>query len=423
MSHTSHCGLRGRHFSVRRIAFAALFTVLLAPPAMGGELSIIADTSDPGQPEALRDVIRRFEAANPDVTVDLTINGREDHKTAIRNFLKADPPDLTTWYAGARMQVFSDAGLFADLSELWEAENLSDAMSSSDGLVRGKDGKVYGVPYSYYQWGIYYRRDVMQKHGVAEPETWDDLVGACTKLRAAGVTPIAIGTKFLWTAAGWFDYLNLRINGRDYHLRLAAGEIPYTDSRLDAVFAHWRELVDGDCFLKNHASYDWVEGAAPLIEGSAAMMLIGNFVMGNFAEAGVADKIEYAQFPVIKPGMPLYEDAPLDTWHIPSTAKNKRDAMRFLAFAASAEINALIPAAAGTLPPNKYAPPPEDRILQEGQKVLGAAAGLAQFYDRDTDPQMAKSGMEGFQEFMIKPQRLDRIRTRLENTRKRIYKK
>ncbi|MDD9851856.1 MAG: hypothetical protein OXU94_08890 [Gammaproteobacteria bacterium] len=49
MSHTSHCILRGRHFSVRRIAFAALFTVLLAPPAMGGELSIIADTSDPGR--------------------------------------------------------------------------------------------------------------------------------------------------------------------------------------------------------------------------------------------------------------------------------------------------------------------------------------------------------------------------------------
>ena len=405
--------------------FAAALSaaLLLSPVAAAGKLSIITDISDPGQPEALREVIRRFEAANPDVEVDLTINGREDHKTAIRNFLKADPPDLTTWYGGARMRIFSDAGLFEDVTDVWNAENLGEAMASADALVRGSDGRVYAVPYSYYQWGIYYRRDIMREHGVAEPKNWDDLVAACKKLRAAGVTPITIGTKFLWTAAGWFDYLNLRINGLDYHLKLGAGEIPYTDPKLDAVFAHWRQLVDNDCFLENHASYDWVEGTAPMIDGSAAMMLIGNFVMGNLRESGVADKMEYAQFPVIKPGFPLYEDAPLDTWHIPSGAQNKADAKRFLAFLAQPEINSLIPYAAGTLPPNKHSPAPEDRILREGQKVLADAAGLAQFYDRDTDPQMAKAGMEGFQEFMVKPDRLDSIRERLERARKRIYKK
>ena len=404
--------------------FACLLAgaLLLSPTAAAGKLSIITDISDPGQPEALRELIARFEKANPDVEVGLTINGREDHKTAIRNFLQANPPDLTTWYAGARMRVFSDHGLFADLTELWESENLNDAMASSDGLVRGGDGKVYGVPYSYYQWGIYYRSDVMAKHGVSEPKSWNDLIAACKTLRAAGVTPIAIGTKFLWTAAGWFDYLNLRINGRDYHLKLAAGEVPYTDSKLDDVFSHWRELVDNGCFLENHATYDWVEGTAPIIEGSAAMMLIGNFVMGNLSEAGVADKMEYAQFPRIKADMPFYEDAPLDTWHIPSSAKNKVDAMRFLAFAARPENNALIPAAAGTLPPNKYSPAPQDRILREGQQVLANAAGLAQFYDRDTDPKMAKTGMEGFQEFMVNPDRLDAIRDRLEKARQRIYK-
>ena len=407
----------------RKITAAALAATLAAAPlAAAGELSIITDISDPGQPEALREVIARFESANPDVTVDLTINGREDHKTAIRNFLKANPPDLTSWYGGARMRIFSDPGLFEDISDVWEGENLTDAMASADGLVRGSDGKVYGLPYSYYQWGLYYRRDVMAQNGIAEPTNWDELVAACKSLRANGVTPIAIGTKFLWTAAGWFDYLNLRINGLDYHLSLANGEIPYTDSRLDAVFDHWAELVNNDCFLQNHATYDWVEGTAPIIDGSAAMMLIGNFVMGNLAEAGVADLMEYAQFPPIKPGMAMYEDAPLDTWHIPAGAKNKTDAKRFLAFFAQPEINALIPAAAGTLPPNKYAPAPTDRILQEGQKVLAEAAGLAQFYDRDTDPKMAKAGMEGFQEFMVKPERIAAIRDRLEKTRQRIYK-
>ena len=35
---------------------------------------------------------------------------------------------------------------------------------------------------------------------------------------------------------------------------------------------------------------------------------------------------------------------------------------------------------------------------------------------------MAKMGMEGFQEFMFKPDRLDAILARLEKTRLRVYK-
>ena len=403
------------------IAAAALPAAMVSLAASAGTLKIISSTADPGQQEALEELISRFKEANEDVEVELTINSGEDHKTAIRNFLQAEPPDLTTWYAGSRMRVFSDKGLFADLSELWEQEGLADAMASSDGLVRGSDGKVYGLPYTYYQWGIYYRKDVLEANGLSEPASWQDIIEACKTLRANGIEPIAIGTKYLWTAAGWFDYLNLRLNGLEFHLDLTDGNVPYTDPRLDAVFEHWAELISSGCFLENHATYDWAEGIAPLIDGSAGMTLIGNFVMGSLREAGVDEMIEFARFPSIKEGVGMYEDAPVDTWHIPANAANQEDAMRFLAFVAQPENNAVLPNASGTLAPNKNAPVPEDRFLQEGQKVLAEADGLAQFYDRDTDPEMAKAGMEGFQEFMVHPDRVDAIRERLEETRQRVF--
>jgi multiple sugar transport system substrate-binding protein len=48
--------------------------------------------------------------------------------------------------------------------------------------------------------------------------------------------------------------------------------------------------------------------------------------------------------------------------------------------------------------------------------------GTSQYYDRDSDPDMAQAGLVGFQEFMAKPDRRKAILTRLEGTRKRIYK-
>ena len=48
--------------------------------------------------------------------------------------------------------------------------------------------------------------------------------------------------------------------------------------------------------------------------------------------------------------------------------------------------------------------------------------GVAQFFDRDFPAEMAKIGMEGLQEFMVRPDNLDAILSRLEKARARIYK-
>jgi multiple sugar transport system substrate-binding protein len=244
----------------------------------------------------------------------------------------------------------------------------------------------------------------------------------CATLKQNGVTPVTIGTKYLWTAAGWFDFLNLRVNGMDFHMELMDGKASYEDPRLDRVFEIWGEMANQGYFLENHATFSWQEAQAPMINGEAAMYLIGNFIVPSLKDAGVVDKVGYFQFPVINADVRTFEEAPTDTVHIPSGAKNKADAKRFLAFVARADINNQVATSIGNLPPNSKAPAPTDPFLKIGFKVLSESAGLAQFYDRDTTPEMAKEGMKGFQEFMVKPEREKQIRGRIEKARKRIFK-
>ena len=47
-----------------------------------------------------------FEKENPDVKVEMTIYNHEDYKTAIRNFLPADPPDVVNWFSGKQNEIF-----------------------------------------------------------------------------------------------------------------------------------------------------------------------------------------------------------------------------------------------------------------------------------------------------------------------------
>ena len=407
--------------SISRLSAAAAAALLAgAVSAQAGTLVFNSNTSDPAPKAAFEALIAKFQEENPDVEVEFNVFDHEGFKTSVRNFLTSEAPDVITWFAGNRMKVFVDRGLLEDVSDLWEQEGLKDNMASTLSAMT-IDDKQWGVPYAYYQWGVYYRRDLFEQVGAEVPTTWEEFLEVCAKLEAAGITPITIGTKFLWTAGGWFDYLNIRLNGLPFHIELTDGKVPYTDDRVRAVFETWRELIDAGYFLDNHATYSWQEAQPFLFQGKAAMYLIGNFFVPFFPE-DIADKMGFFQFPVINPDIPIYEDAPTDTLHIPAQAENKEDARRFLAFIARPDNQTALNEAIGNLPPHKDATVPDDPYLQAGFQMLSEAEGLAQFYDRDTDPEMAKLGMQGFQEFMVKPDRLDSILNRLEKARQRIFK-
>jgi multiple sugar transport system substrate-binding protein len=379
---------------------------------------------DPIPLAAMEALIADFEAANPDIDVQLTNFDHEGYKTAIRNFLTADSPDLANWYAGNRMAPFVRAGQFMDVTDVWEANGLNEALASAAASMT-IDGKKWGVPYTYYQWGIYYNRDAYKAAGVALPGpegvTWDQFIENCAKFQAAGIDCLTTGTKALWPGAGIFDYLSLRTNGYEWHMDLTAGKIPWTDQKVRDVFAQWAKIQP--YITRNHAALDWQDAAALLVQGKAANYVMGNFAVGVFREGGMTDdNLGFMIFPEITPGIPRAEEAPTDTIHIPTGARNVEDAKKFLAFMASAEAQTKWNAAVGQLPTNRNATVDKsDPFLSAGFASLSDAYALAQFFDRDAPAEMAKAGMEGFQEFMVKPENLDRILERLERVRARVY--
>jgi multiple sugar transport system substrate-binding protein len=399
-----------------------VISTLFATTVLGADLVINFDDLNPDKKKAFEDAVAAFQLENPDLNVIANNNDKEAHKSAIRNFLSANPPDVTSWYPGNRMGPFVDAGLFEPIDDLWAANNLDQDMAAIQPTMT-RNGKIWGVPYSYYQWGIYYRKDIYDKLGLSEPKTWNELLSNCDALKGVGVTPFTIGTKYLWTAAGVFDYLNLRTNGYDVHNALTAGEIKYTDARIRATFANWKEMLERCSFVDNHASMDWQGGVAAFANGDAAMYVMGNFAVGAMKEAGLTnDQIDYFQFPEITAGLPMAEEAPADAFFIPAGAKNKEGARKFLAFIAHPNTQTNWNKAIHQLPPNSKASVGDDKFIQEGFAVVSNAAGLAQFYDRDAPAAMASEGMKGFQEFMLDPSKLDAILERLDAVQADVYK-
>jgi multiple sugar transport system substrate-binding protein len=385
-----------------------------------GDLIIFSDMSNPAPRAVMEGMVERFGELHPDLNIELTVIDREAYKTQIRNFLTANTPDVANWYAANRMRPYVDAGLFEDISDLW-AEPEMEALASTRGAMT-INGAQWGVPYTYYQWGVYYRADIFAELGLSEPSTWAEELANCQAIVDSGRACYTIGTKFLWTAGGWFDYLNLRTNGYDFHMQLTSGEIPWTDERVLATFANWRTLVDMGAFVDDHQTYSWQEALPFMVNGDAAAYLMGNFAVAPLREAGLTDdQLDFYQFVEITPGIPLAEDAPTDTFHIPAGAANKDAAREFLRFVVSPENQTIINSGdgLGQLPVNAGASVDDDKFLNQGFEMLStnSPGGVAQFFDRDASAEMAAAAMEGFQEFMVFPENLDDILERLEETR------
>lgn len=280
----------------------------------GSESATSGPTEDTGAPVTMqasfgddksRDALLAVAKEYPkDPKPVINVMGTEQLRAQLSTYLSsAEPPDLIAWYAGAVARDYASKNLLLDVSDLWTGDgpcaNYSDALRQ---LCSDDSGKQMFVPTSYYWWSVFYFKSQFEKLEVSEPKTWDEFIANCESLLTKGVAPLAQGIGSTpWMASGWFDYLNLRINGAAFHRELLAGKHPFNDPKLIPVMEEYKRLIP--FFDKDMRSYSYQEAATPWTQGKSAMYLTGAFISSNVPEDRRAD-LDFFSVPPIDPSVP-----------------------------------------------------------------------------------------------------------------------
>jgi len=377
--------------------------------------------SDPDPRVADADAVQIFQEDHPDYEIVHSTVAHEDFKQAIRAYLTAStPPDVMTWFAGNRARFFIDNDLIMDISDVWESEGWNESYPKGFQALSTVDGNQYFLPTSWYWWAVYYRPSIFAELNLEPPETWEEFLEVNETLKENGITPLAIGTKYRWTAAAWFDYLNMRINGPQFHIDLMLCKESYDDERVAKVFEYWGDLLENGYFLEDAAAYSWSEALEPFIAGDAAMYLMGDFIRDSLPDEIEAD-LDFFRFPIIDPSVPVGEDAPTDGFFIAANSQHPEAAKEFLAYLGGVDYQTLFAEDLGRLPTNSGV----DRTMftaqqQKGMELIDGADFVAQFYDRDTTPELADEGMNAFMAFWDDPDSIADLLADLEAARQEI---
>jgi multiple sugar transport system substrate-binding protein len=355
--------------------------------------------------------------------LDVKIN-TVDHNTFQENiskYLQATPDDAFGWFAGFRMQYFAAQNLATDISDVWSglSGNYSQALKDAS---TGKDGKQYFIPFTSYPWAVFYRKSLFQQHGYAIPKTWDEYKALAAQMKKDGIDAIAMGDKDGWPAMGTFDYINMRLNGYDFHINLMAGKESWEDAKVKQVFTLWREMLPYTQAGANGRT--WEEAAQSLGAKQTGMYVLGMFVGQQFKGADY-DDLDYFPFPVITEanGQDSVE-APIDGFMVSKKAKNVEGAKKLMKFFATPDAQTTyLKSDPNNIACSSKADASGYNVLQKkAVNLIGSAKHISQFLDRDTIPAFASTVMiPSLQSFLNDPKDIDGLCKQIAGQAKTIF--
>ncbi len=322
-----------------------------------------------------------------------------DHDTfqnTISTYLQGTPDDVFTWFAGYRMQFFASQGLAHPIDDVWDkiGANFSDATKA---LSKGTDGHYYFVPIYNYPWGVFYRKSLFQAKGYEVPTKWDDFLSLAAKMKTDGLVPFSwgYGQGDSWTPLGTFDYLNMRINGYQFHMDLMHGKQSWTDAKVTDVFTHFSQLLPH--VQQGAAGRKWQDAAQALVAKQTGMYTLGMFVAQQFTNPADLADLDFFAYPEINPTHAQESvEAPTDGFMVSHKVKNVAGATKLMEFLGSAAgENAYLAIDSANVAINSQADTSAYNALQKkAVDFIKQAKNLSQFGDRDSDPGFVSNVVE-----------------------------
>lgn len=133
----------------------------------------------------------------PNVQIVFQPTNPPDYNPTLRLQLEnGTAPDLMYARSYATGIELFNSGYFADCTDIpGLKDNFTDSSLSP---WRTPEGKMFAVPFAAVSHAVYYNKDIFNKVGLSIPNTWEEFMAACKKLKDAGYTPIANGLGDEW---------------------------------------------------------------------------------------------------------------------------------------------------------------------------------------------------------------------------------
>ena len=355
--------------------------------------------ANPAQVKIWEEVARDFESKTQGVKIEMQYLENEAYKAKAPTLLQSrDRPHIIYSWAGGVLKSQVEAGVLEDITAL--VQDHKDKLSASAVAAFTIDGKVYGLPHSVSQVGFMANKELLGKAGVdaSSIKTWDDLLSAVRKLKAAGITPLALGGADKWPIHFYWTHLAGRIGGRPAFqaaLKNEAGGFEAEPFQKAGVL--FKQLVDLQPFQNGFLGFKSQPAIGHFGDGNAAMILaISSFYHTQkvFAanKTGITDdKLTWIDFPSVPGGKGESSDTlgGINGWLVTKGAP--KETVAFLKYFISEDVQKRLAGGNFVIPTFKGAESGlGSAFMRNIAKNVAASKYHQNFWDQDLGPSVGR---------------------------------
>lgn len=157
-----------------------------------------------------------------------------------------DPPDVAMVPQPALLAELAADGQTVPVDDL--PADIADTMLPGTADIGMVDDRRHGVWFRVSVKSLlWYSPTGLGDLGERVPDTLDALLAQTTRLADAGATPWCVGMEALdatgWVGTDWIEDLVIRLHGPEVYDDWVAGEIPFTDPRIEEAFEAFGDIV------------------------------------------------------------------------------------------------------------------------------------------------------------------------------------
>ena len=289
-----------RHLS---ITTAILLAFSAAPVMAEPSVEVMHFWTSGGEAAALA-AVRDKVVANGVKWLDAPVagGGGDAAKTALQARIASGNPPAAMLMLGQNIIDWANEGLLGNVDALAATEGWDAALPQAVKDFTKVGGHYVSVPTNVHRTDVIWAsKAAFDKIGAPYPTTWDELNALAPKFLDAGIIPLAHGGQS-WQEAYMFEAVAMGVGGADFY-RKALVDLDDATLRGETMVAVFDELAALRGMIDaNAAGRDWNLATAMVINGEAAMQIMGDWAKGEFTNAGKVSGTDFACIPVPKAG-------------------------------------------------------------------------------------------------------------------------
>lgn len=264
-------------------AFCAVGLIGIAPAVNAEELEVLHWWTSGGESKAAS-VLKEMVEEKGFVWKDFAVAGGAGSNAmkVLKARVISGTPPTATQIKGVAIQEWAEEGVLANIdaaTEGWDKVIPNTLL----GFLK-YEGHYVAAPFWVHRMNwLYINKKLLDEVGGTPPKTWDEFFVLADKLKAAGYVPLAHGGQ-PWQDLNLWEGVVLG-KGADFYKKalIDLDEATLTSDTMVDVFDTVRKI--STYFDAGHTGRSWNLSSAMVIEGKAAMQMMGDWAKGEFLNA------------------------------------------------------------------------------------------------------------------------------------------